>query len=106
LRVSGWIILGSIKKMYRWVDIHQVDSVVIASPIKFESTVIQAVGRCLRKCETKWAIWVHIFNDSILSGQRYEQTKVIRKEYNLEPNVIYIQKDTSWKNASVALPIS
>ena len=40
---SGGMIIGSIKKMYRGVDIPICNDVIISSPIKFENTVIQAV---------------------------------------------------------------
>ncbi len=86
---TWWLIIWSIKKMYRWIDIPPIDNVIIASPIKFENTVIQAVGRALRKYEWKTRVDISIINDDILKNQRYEQSKSILKEYSLKSSVIY-----------------
>lgn len=91
LKKVGGIIIWSIRKMYRGVDIPECDSVVIASPIKFQNTVIQAIGRSLRKCDTKERISVSVINDSILKSQRYQQSKACKEAYNITPSVVFIQ---------------
>jgi len=85
-----WLIIGSIKKMYRWVDIPRIDNVIVASPIRFENTVIQAVGRSLREHEDKKTVNISIINDDVLKSQRYEQTKAVRKEYSINPTIEYL----------------
>lgn len=97
---TWWLIIWSIKKMYRWVDIPRVDNVIIASPIRFENNVIQSIGRALRTHPEKKKVTIDIINDDILKSQRYEQTKTVKQEYWINPNVIYIKYITEWKNNS------
>ena len=89
LKKTWWIIIWSLKKMYSWVDIPEIDNVIIASPIKFENTVIQAIGRALRKADNKTNVDINIINDSILKNQRYEQAKVCKNIYKKSPEAIY-----------------
>lgn len=89
IKKTWGIIIWSLKKMYRWVDIPEIDNVIIASPIKFENTVIQAIGRALRKADNKTTVDINVINDSILKNQRYEQAKVCKSIYNKTPEVIY-----------------
>jgi superfamily II DNA or RNA helicase len=77
--------------MYRGVDIPRIDNVIIASPIRFENTVIQSIGRALRPHLDKAKIKVNVINDDVLQGQRREQTKACIKEYNVKPDIIYIK---------------
>lgn len=87
---TWWIIIWSIKKMYRWIDIPPIDNVIIASPIKFENTVIQSVWRALRRYKWKTKVDISIINDDILNNQRYEQSKAIKAEYWLKSLIVYI----------------
>jgi superfamily II DNA or RNA helicase len=87
---SGGLIIGSIKKMYRWIDIPQCDSVIVCSPVRFENTVIQAIGRALRKCEWKERVDISIVNDNVLQNQRYEQSKACKAAYWITPAIVYI----------------
>lgn len=100
LKKEWWIIIWSIKKMYRWIDIPECDNVVIASPIKFENTVIQSVWRALRAFEWKWEVSINIINDNVLNRQRYEQTKSCIENYWITPEVIYIQNINKWEKNS------
>lgn len=90
LKTTWWLIIGSIKKMYRWVDIPVCDSVIVASPIRFENTVIQAIGRALRKHEWKEKVDISIINDNTLQSQRYEQSKACKAAYWISPQIVYI----------------
>ena len=86
-----WYIIWSIDKMYRWVDIPQIDSVVILSPIKFHSKVIQSIGRWLRKYWEKETN-VYIFNDKILRNQLYQQKKACKQEYWFEWKIVLLNQ--------------
>lgn len=89
LKKTWGIIIWSLKKMYRWVDIPEIDNVIIASPIRFENTVVQAIWRALRKTDNKTNVDINIINDTILKNQRYEQAKVCKNIYNKTPEVLY-----------------
>lgn len=91
LKKEWGMILGSIKKMYRWVDIPECDHVIIASPIKFENNVIQSIGRALRPHPEKKRVDISIINDNVLKGQRYQQSSTCREQYDINPEVIYIE---------------
>ena len=85
------IIIWTIKKVWVWVDITMIDSVFLASAIKFRSTVIQAVWRALRKFEWKEKVKVIIWNDvPIYQKQKTEKVKTIKQEYWIEKNEIKI----------------
>lgn len=76
------IILWTIQKIGVGVDIPIIDTIFLASAIKFRATVIQAIGRGLRKCEGKEDVIVWIWNDlPILKKQRAEKLATIEKEY-------------------------
>jgi superfamily II DNA or RNA helicase len=75
------IIIWSIQKVSTGFDYGVIDTVFIYSSIKFEATVIQSVGRCLRKFEDKKSVRVVIWNDSILDKQRVQKTRAIMEEY-------------------------
>lgn len=92
LKKSWWLIIGSLKKMYRWVDIPEIDNVIIASPVRFENTVVQSIGRALRKAEWKTTVNINVINDSLLKKQRYEQAKVCKEIYKKTPEVFYFNK--------------
>jgi len=79
------IILGTIQKVGVGVDIPIIDTILLASAIKFKATVIQAIGRALRKYEGKTDVIVGIWNDlPVLKKQRAEKIKTICSEYWLE----------------------
>lgn len=79
------VILGTIQKVGVGVDIPIIDTILLASAIKFRSTVIQAIWRGLRKHEGKEDVIVWIWNDlPILKNQRAEKIKTIEKEYLLD----------------------
>lgn len=87
------IIIWTIQKIGIWVDIPFIDSIFLASAIKFKSTVIQAIWRALRKYENKNDVICHIWNDvPILNNQRIEKIKTIENEYWV------FKKDIIFKN--------
>ena len=65
------------------LDIPSLENVVMASPIKDKSTVIQTAGRVARKVEGKSCGWVHDFIDGlgVLQGMA-KKRKNIRKHLN------------------------
>ncbi len=78
------IIIGSIQKAATGFDYPIIDTVFIFSSIKFENTVIQSVGRALRKAP--WKTWakVYLWNDlPILNKQRLQKATAIKKEYGI-----------------------
>jgi superfamily II DNA or RNA helicase len=84
---SWWkvVIVGTIQKCWIWVDIPFIDSVFLASAIKFSSTVIQAIWRWLRIYEWKKEVVVAIWNDiPILQAQKLEKIKTLQTEYWIE----------------------
>jgi predicted helicase len=87
------IIIWTIQKVWVWVDIPMIDSVFLASAIKFRSTVIQAIGRALRKFDWKEKVKVIIWNDvPIYKKQRSEKFKAIKQEYWIEEKEIVVHK--------------
>ena len=84
------IIIWTIQKVGVWVDIPYIDTIFLASAIKFKSTVIQAIWRGLRKSEWKNNVLVGVWNDlPILKNQKTEKLKTIKSEYwILEKNII------------------
>lgn len=84
------VIIGSIQKVATWFDYPIIDTVFIYSSIKFESTVIQAVGRCLRKANNKTKASVYVWNDKILDKQRQQKQKAIKDEYWIDSNNINV----------------
>ncbi len=99
LEKTGGLIIGSIKKMYRWIDIPILDCVIVCSPVRYDNTIIQCVWRALRKHPKKEKVEIHLINDDVLKNQRYEQTKAIKNEYWIQPKILYINK-TLWTNNS------
>ena len=65
------------------LDIPSLENVVMASPIKDKSTVIQTAGRVARKMEGKSCGWVHDFiaGWGVLQGMARKR-KNIRKHLN------------------------
>lgn len=86
-------IIGTIQKCWVWVDIPFIDSVFLVSAIKFKATVIQSIGRALRKYQDKDKVEVYIWNDlPILRGQRTQKLKSIKEEYGISENQLKILK--------------
>lgn len=81
IKTNWWIILWTMGKLWRWFDMPIIDCVIITAALKFKSTVIQAIGRCLRKYEWKEKIWVYFFSDNILYNQLKENKDTCEKEY-------------------------
>lgn len=77
-------IIGTIQKCWTGMDLPFIDSIFLASAIKFKATVIQSIGRALRKYEGKEKVNVYIWNDlPILKKQRTEKIKIIKSEYGV-----------------------
>jgi superfamily II DNA or RNA helicase len=58
----GFTIVWTIDKMGRGVDIPPIDTLFMFSPVRFRWTVVQAVGRALRKYPGKrtFAYWIGV----------------------------------------------
>lgn len=79
------VIIATIQKAWRWVDIPFIDGIFLAAAIKFEGTVIQAVGRALRKYPWKSTAEVSVWNDmNMYPAQRRERKSAILQEYPIK----------------------
>lgn len=77
-----WIIIGTSAKVWRWVDIPQIDSIYLFYPCRFEWNVVQAVWRWLRKYEWKDKVVLYDWCDiPILKWQASTRYTTYRKEY-------------------------
>jgi superfamily II DNA or RNA helicase len=82
---TGFTIVWTIDKMGRGVDIPPIDTLFMFSPVRFRWTVVQAVGRALRKFPGKTD--VHIFDWCdlpLLKKQQQERLKDYQKEYKID----------------------
>lgn len=90
------IIIGSIQKCSTWFDHPIIDTVFIFSAIKFENTVIQSVGRALRKSPWKTGAKIYLWNDKILAKQRLQKKAAIESQYGVrvipEENIVVKEK--------------
>lgn len=84
------IIIGTIGKVARWVDIPPIDTVCLFASVHFRGTVVQAVGRALRKHEWKENVRIVDFSDSELKSQFYSRRKAYIAEYNLSKTDIHV----------------
>lgn len=95
-RLELWekvFIVWTIQKCGTGLDIPFIDSVFLASAIKFKGTVIQSIGRALRKYKNKDKVEVYIWNDlPILRGQRTQKIKAIKEEYKIQDSDIIYKK--------------
>jgi len=76
------IIVWTVGKIWRGKDIPFLDGVFLFFPSKFDSNVIQAVGRGLRNSE--WKTWCKLYDWSdlpILVKQSQERLRIYKKEY-------------------------
>lgn len=84
------IIIGTIWKMARWVDIPPIDTICLFASVHFRGTVIQAVWRALRKFPWKDNVRIVDFSDSELVQQFYSRRKAYMAEYNLSKTDIHV----------------
>ena len=84
-------IVWTIDKLGRGVDIPPTDTLFLCSPIKFRGTVVQAVGRALRKYPGKTNALLFDWCDiPLLIKQQQERRASYKKEYWLEGRKIPI----------------
>lgn len=81
IRKDWWVIIWTRQKMWRWVDVPEIDCVCMVWAFKFKSAVIQSIWRALRTFDGKNNIWVYFFSDTILKSQMYENKKTVENEY-------------------------
>lgn len=81
---SGFTIVGTIDKMGRGVDIPPIDTIYLFSPVKFRGTVVQAVGRALRKYPGKTDVIIYDWCDlPLLKKQKNERKAAYKAEYKI-----------------------
>jgi predicted helicase len=79
---SSYIIVWTSDMMWRWVDIPSIDTIFFYCALKFKWTIVQAVGRCLRKTEDdKAPVVVDWCDVPLLNKQMRERVKAYRLEY-------------------------
>jgi superfamily II DNA or RNA helicase len=71
--------------MGRGVDIPPIDTVFLYSPVHFRGTVVQAVGRALRKFPSKVDVMIYDWCDMpILKKQQQGRLKDYSAEYKID----------------------
>ena len=81
---TGFTIVWTIDKMGRGVDIPPIDTLFMFSPVRFRWTVVQAVGRALRKYPGKTDVRILDWCDMpLLKKQQQERLKDYQKEYKI-----------------------
>ena len=88
------IIIGTIWKMARWVDIPTIDTVFLFSAVHFKWTVVQAIGRWLRTHSNKKDMLLIDFSDSAINNQYYSRCKAYTGEYGIQKQDMLIYKIT------------
>lgn len=79
---AGFTIVWTIDKIGRGVDIPPIDTLFLFSPVKFQGTVVQAVGRALRKYPWKEDVIIYDWCDlPILRKQKRERASSYKQEY-------------------------
>lgn len=86
------VIIATTGKVARWVDIPIIDTVFMFAAVQFEWTIVQAVGRALRKHPKKQRVEIIDFSDDECRNQRYQRVKAYQSEYWLTPANISIIK--------------
>ena len=78
-------IVWTIDKIGRGVDIPPIDTLFLFSPVRFRGTVVQAVGRALRKYPGKSDVMIYDWCDMpILKKQQRERLKDYANEYGID----------------------
>lgn len=78
-------IVWTIDKIGRGVDIPPIDTLFLFSPVRFRWTVVQAVGRALRKYPGKSDVMIYDWCDMpILKKQQKERLKDYANEYGID----------------------
>ena len=82
---TGFTIVWTIDKIGRGVDIPPIDTLFLFSPVRFRWTVVQAVGRALRKYPGKTDVAIYDWCDMpILKKQQRERLKDYTNEYGID----------------------
>lgn len=82
MKTEHGVIIATAQKMYRGVDIPEIDHVFLFYPTRFEGNIIQAVGRWLRQCAGKLRTVLHDWSDiPLLRWQSYQRKAAYQKEY-------------------------
>lgn len=85
----GFTIVWTIDKMGRGVDIPPIDTLFMFSPVRFRWTVVQAVGRALRKYPGKSDVIILDWCDMpLLKKQQKERLKDYQSEYGIDKSAI------------------
>jgi len=93
---TGFTIVWTIDKVGRGVDIPPIDTLFLFSPVRFRWTVVQAVGRALRKFPGKSDALVFDWCDvPLLKKQQLDRLKSYCQEYHISKDDI---KQTPFKS--------
>ena len=101
---ESFIIVWTIDMIGRWVDIPEIDTVFLFAPVKFEWTVVQAIGRALRSTPDKTEVKVYDRQDlPLLTKQAKAREKSYKIEYGPLVNIkkIYIKCDLTTQNEEI-----
>jgi superfamily II DNA or RNA helicase len=101
---ESFIIVWTIDMIGRWVDIPEIDTVFLFAPVKFEWTVVQAIGRALRSTPDKTEVKVYDRQDlPLLTKQAKAREKSYKIEYGPLVNIkkIYIKCDLTIENEEI-----
>lgn len=83
------LIIGSAQKTWTWFDFWIIDTIFLFNSIKFTNSIIQFIGRGLRRFSNKIWCRVIVWNDKVLNKQKLQKIKVIKEEYwVLEKNIL------------------
>ena len=86
-----FIVVATIDKFGRWVDIPIIDTLFMLSPIKFKGTVVQSVWRALRNYPGKDRVVIFDWHDlPLLKKQWEERLKSYRQEYWKDVLINYV----------------
>lgn len=82
---TSYLIVGTIDMMGRWEDIPELETIFLFAPVKFEGTVVQAIGRWLRALPGKWEVAVYDWLDlPLLKKQAKLREKSYKSEYTTD----------------------
>jgi len=82
MKEQKWIIVWTSQKVWRWVDIPEIDAIYLFYPCRFEWQVVQAVWRALRTTPTKKSAILYDWCDiPVLKGQAYSRASTYKQEY-------------------------
>jgi len=100
-------ICATVGKMARGADVPPIDTVCLFSALQFRGTVVQAVGRALRKFPGKLPALIVDWNDlPVLSRQASLRRTAYRKEYGKDVALTQVEHERNRKLGTGQLSLS